>query len=582
MIEEPVQYIEIDLDQCSLLWGNSPCTASLALNTANKCRNTWATCADRDNYSKGVLTLRFIKPRPKMPIDGRTFFHKLQSVSAFSNTVNIMGFKPELGGSLGRRATVTVDIEDFVYNDRYTDKYALERETGDAQFNGEGYNPVNRATFWTKVLKWSPNYNKRPIRVVDTFIYLDSGGTPVWGNNPRTRHYLIKNIKQNFNNNTVTIEGEDILTLAEKDSAVAPKVSTGSLLEDIDAEATTATLTPEGIGDLEYPTSGYARISSEIVEYTRVGDIVTFVTRGAEKTEVSSHSAEDTFQQAKKFVNTLPDEVLGYLLGETSIPSSFYDLAAYQEEAHRWGSTIQINTILSEPTAVIDYLGELSSLGVILWFDSVEQKIKFKLNHPPDWNEVATEVSDRTGIKSLTLDDSDDDRITQVHFYSVQEDPTEDADDGGNYSRVDVVFDEDAQDPNNYNETVIKNITCRWLNSGNSGLAVITSRRILQRFNTAPKFFNITLDSRFDVNLADLLLVTTRYITDDNGEELPTLLQVVGKSETRSGHEIKYTLQSYDFDASRAFIMENDANDYDNATEEELDIGMYIGYFNIM
>lgn len=578
--DEPVQYVEIDLDLCTLTWGNSPCTAALALNTPSKCYNTWNTCADKTNYNKGSLTLRFIKPRPKMPIDGRTFFPTLKDVSAYSSTVNIVGFKQELG-SLGRRGTVSVTLDDFPHNGRGVDKYASERVSGAAQFDSVGYDPFDRSTFWVKLKQRNPNYAGRPLRVVNTYIYLLEDGTPVWDNTRvETRNFVLTEIKYNYNSKVVTVEAQDVLTLAEKENAVAPTPSEGVLDADISDTDTTLTLSPSGIG-ASYPTSGYAVIGSEVVKYTRSGDTVTLTQRGAEGTVAASHSEDDTFQEAIKFSGERLHEVIQTLLEQTEIDPSFYNVAAYQTEVERWASTIKVYTVLTEPTAVSEYLGELVTLGVSLWWDDVDQEIKMKINHPLDFTETTTEISDDSAIKTFSVEDKDKERITQVHFYSVQEDPTKSVSDGSNYSRSKVIFDSDAQDPNNYGSTRIKSIFCRWLNQGNNAAINILGRRYLQRFNAAPKYYTLVLDAKEQVGLANILEVTSDFIVDDDGAPRQTKLQVIGKTEQKQGHEIKYLAQSYEFESNYSFIMENTANDYSTATATELERGCYIGDENL-
>ena len=150
-------------------------------------------------------------------------------------------------------------------------------------------------------------------------------------------------------------------------------------------------------------------------------------------------------------------------------------------------------------------------------------------------------------------------------------------DDKNNYDRIPVIFDADAQNTNNYNGTRIKEVFCRWFNTGNDAAVSVIGARYLQRFNTAPKYHSIVVDKKDGVaKLADILEVTSEYTVDENGAPTPTNLQIIGKAEVMQGHEIKYTVQSYDFDIFSSFIMENDANGYDTATEEELLVGCYI------
>lgn len=49
-VREPFVVIELEQDQCRLLYGESPCTAALGTTGTRKCYNTRSTCQDRENY----------------------------------------------------------------------------------------------------------------------------------------------------------------------------------------------------------------------------------------------------------------------------------------------------------------------------------------------------------------------------------------------------------------------------------------------------------------------------------------------------------------------------------------------------
>lgn len=570
---EPVQIVEIDIDFCTLTYGTSPCTAVLGTDSQRKCFNSWNTCPVKSVYNKGTLTLRFINSRSNLSIDGNVYFPVLTSVSAFSSSVNIAGSNPKLG-QIGKRGKVTVQLEDFPYHDRYTDKYADERVSGDAQLDEGGYSPADRGTFWTKFKKRHPNYAGRPLRVKNAYI-LEDGTLSV----EQTRHFIITDLVGPSDDNRVTLEAKDILSLAEKQSAVAPKASKGQLATDITVDNSISfDLTPAGIGDDEYLTSGYAAIGKELVQYTRSGDTITLTERGSEGTEVKEHKTDDTFQQAINYVNQNIDDVVTDLLTNyTSIDPSFVPSADYAAEIDVWAPNVLINTIIVKPTPVTELLGELSVLGTSIWWDDVDQEVKLAQNKPLEFNQVPTPLSDDDSIKAITQKDRDEDRITQVHFYSVQTDPFGDIKDKGNYDRINVTLDADAQNVNNYNETRIREVFCRWLNVGNDVAVNLASSRLLKRFNTAPTYTTITLDAKdISVGLFDVLDVTSRVITDDVGKPVASKLQVVEKTETQSGHEVRIVAQSYNYPDSRGFIMVNTAPDYDSATEEDKNGGCYI------
>lgn len=567
---EPVQIVEIDIDYCTLSYGTGACTAVLGTTGVRKCFNTFATCQAKAAFNKGTKTIRFITPTASVPKGNTVYFPALTSVSAFSTSVNINGFNPKYG-ALGKRAKVTVNLKDFAYHDRYMDKYQSERVDGTAQTDEGGYDPATRGSFFTKFKSRFPFYSGRPMRVIDG--YVDNGVFTTL----QTRHFIITEMKGPNDNGNVTIEAKDVLTLAEKKSAIAPKISSGDISRDLLIADSTTVLTPAGIGS-NYPTSGYARIGDEIVAYTRSGDDITLTLRGLYNTEVQDHKEGDTFQEVIVYENAAINEVLEDLLTNyTDIDPSYFPTTDWADEIARWNSTLDLNAVIAEPTAVAELIGELAILGVSIWWDDVDQKIKLKAAKPIDPDTVVLAIDDDKNIKSITQEDQDQDRITQLHFYTVQSNPTEGVKDKGNYDRITITIDAEAEQENSYNDTRIKEIFCRWLNAGADAAVRIRSQRYLFRFNTSPKLFKIKLDAKdIDIGLADVLDVSSRVITDETGKPIPTKLEIIQKSEPTAGHEVDLIAQAYYYEGKFGYIMLNTANGYDTATDDEKAYGCYL------
>ena len=566
---EPVQIVEIDIDYCSLTYGTGACTAVLGTTGVRKCYNTFRTCQATAAFDKVPLTLRFANTRSNFP-KGQTYFPVLQSVSAFSSSVNIAGSNPKLG-NLGKRAKVTASLVDFPYHDRYTDKYQAERISGTAQTDEGGYDPMDRGTFFTKLKNRFPYYAGRPMRVIDGYI---SGGQLV---DTQTRHFIVTDIKGPDSNGRVTIEGKDVLTLADKKSSLAPAPSRGVLSSDITSSATSLTLSPSGIG-AEYPTSGYAVIGSEVVTYTRSGDVITLTGRGVKGSEASEHLEDDTFQEAINYEDQFLDDVIyDLLVNYANIPASYIDTLAWYTEVQRWGPTKKIFTTITEPTGVSDLLGELAVIGVSLWWDDVNQKIGLRITKPPELFEVIPNFTDGSHIKEISQEDRDEDRLTQIHFYTVQQDPTEGVESKSNYNRIRATIDTIAEQENAYNDTRVREVFFRWFNTGNDTQVRLSSLRLLQRLRNAPKSYTILLDAKDrDLGLTDVIRITSRVVTDETGNLQPTLLQVTQRVEKKSGHEVQISAQSYEYDGKYGFIMQNTANVYGSATELEKESGAYI------
>lgn len=570
---EPVQIVEIDIDYCSLTYGTGACTAVLGTSGVRKCFNTFQSCQDKTNFDKTTKTLRFIQPRTGAPKD-EVYFPCLENVSAFSSTVNINGSNPKLS-ALGKRAKATITLSDFPYHDGYLDKYRDGRRDGTAQTDEGGYDPQDRGTFFGKLKARFPFYAGRPMRIKDA--YLENGALT----NVRTRNYIITDIQGPNSNGTVTIEGKDVLALAENKKAYCPTPSRGSVSTlaqlGLETDTTEFTLVPEGIGS-EYSASGYAVLGDEVVTFTRSNDDITLTGRGLLGTEAEEHDDGTTFQEAVRFENQNVDDVLYTLLNDyTDIDQSFMPTTDWATEIDTWMGSLILNTTITEPTPVTELVSELSDLGLSVWWDDVDQEIKIRAARPP-FGDTVTEISDSNNIKSVTQKDEDEDRVTQVHFYSVQSNPTRGLKDKANYDRIAIYIDSEAESANAYDDTRVREIFCRWLNVGNDIQVGVLSNRILSSYATSPRVFTVTVDAKDrDIQLGDVVELNTRVCTDFTGNNCGQRVQVFKKTESKSGHEVEYSLQKYFYqNDSYAIIMSNSAPDFDSATADDKFEGAYL------
>lgn len=562
---EPIEIVEIDMDYCGLTFGVGNCNAALGGAVTNKCFNTFFTCPVRDRFDKGVLTYRLVQPRANYP-KGQTFFPCLKEVTQRAAMANIAGADDRLD-SLGRRARVTATFSDFTYHDRFMDKYQSERISGAAQLSGIGYDPETKGTFWTKFRARNPNYAGRPMRVITG--YVDSGVLTI----DTTRHYIITDFKGPDNDGNVSIEGKDILAIADNDRAVVPKPSRGVLTLDLGDEDFQFNITPTGIGDLEYPADGIAAIGSELVTFTRSGDTITLTGRGLNGTQQRSHRQGDTFQLTFSPRNQRIDHVVRDILINAGVPSEFIPMSDWEFEAGRWASTLRLTADTMHPTGVAKLIGELAILGVTIWWDDVAQEIKFLVNRPADLEEVKDLNDSQTNI-SVSKEDRDDARLTDVIFRSVQIDPSRGVS-ADNFSRTRVTIDAESKLPEAYGDTRIKEINCRWLNNGNDAAVRILSIRYLNRFKFSPVRYVVELDYKDDMSIADVARITSHKITTATGELQEQLAQVTMRSDIVAGHSLEVVLQQFQFDQRYGFITENTRPSYNDSTEAQKNRGAY-------
>lgn len=562
-LREIVQIVEIDIDQCTRTWGVGACTAVLSAADPSKCFNSFQTCPVRSIYNKGVSTLRFVKPT--FPIVGGNYIPALVSVSGREQQVNISGYAKEVKG-LGQRATVDVVFNDFTYSDVLTDKYWDQRVTGAAQFDGVGYNPKDFGTFWSKFKARNPNYAGRALRVIQA--HLESGVLVY----DKVRHYVMSEFVGPSDGGNVTIKAQDILHLANNTRAVAPATSRGRLAADIDAVQTTFTLSPSGIG-AEYPAAGRLAIGSELMTFSRTGDVMT-VARGQERTVAASHNVNDVVQMAYRVGRQRADVVIrDLLINYAKIPASYINVAEWTEEFDTWGAQFILSATITKPTGVIDLLAEIAQLGITIWWDELAQKIRVKLNRPP--SEEPVDISDRNNIISISQTDNEKDRATRIVVNYVQLDPTKELQDS-NFTRSFVHVYVDAEHPDFYNAESIKTINTRWLNHDDETAVRLLTGRLMARYKEAPATYDIVLDYKDNINLTDVVKVSSQFITDATGRSPAWLSQVYYRQEDFPNGRVRVKLQKFYYAERYGVVTENTRPNYNASNDAQKKKGTYI------
>lgn len=569
---EPIEIVEIDMDYCNLTFGVGDCTAALSAQVPRKCFGGFFNCPVQDVFDKGVKTYKFVSPRSNYP-KGATTFPCLVSVSGSSAKANIAAADPKMYG-LGERGKFTATFTDFPYHDRFADKYQSERISGAAQFSGVGYQPASVGTFWGRFKARNPNYSGRPIRKITG--YIQDGVLTI----EKTRHYVITEMKGPDTNGKITITGKDVLKLADDDRAVAPAQARGKLAIDIDGivddEVTFPVfdLTPAGIGDADYPSSGLASIGSEIVAYTRSADTITITERGVSNTEVANHSEEDTFQPTySPRLQRIDDVIYDLLVNYAGIDASFITAADWEGEIDRWASSLLLTTDILKPEGVSKLISEIAELGVTIWWDDVTQKINLRINRPVDTETVLT-LTDDNGVIDADQEDRDEDRITDILINTVQIDPSRNLSET-NFRRGTVIASTLEKLPAAYGDVRIKSINCRWLNHGDDANVRIIALRLLDRFRNAPIRLVVTVDYKDDSAIADVIDLRSTIVPSDTGELQRFLSQVIMREDLIEGHTVKLTLQRFSFDKNYGFITENTRPVYTLSSDAQKARGAY-------
>ena len=491
-----------------------------------ECYQTRATCQDPANYAVTTQTYRFSEPMGNLPI-GEPMFPVMQGKPASSPTRITEDF------GLGHRASVSVRLQDFTHHDRGIDPYVATRT----------YDPSAQGTFFGRLRARNPYYQGRTMRILSGYIT-----DPFDWANFETREYIIEEIRGPSIDGSVEVIGKDVLKLADNDRAKCPIASDGKLFSDLTIVGTTMSVISG-----TYSSSGWVRIGDEIIQYTGktgagtvaspwllTGLVRTDLTWGS---DASDHSEGDSVQQCKAWqainVRDIIDELLVSYAG---VSSGYINSTQWDDEESLWLSGYNLTTILSEPEGVADLIAEIQEqCRVRIWWDDLNQTIPLKSIVPPAGN-VMTIINDDGNIimDSLKVKDVSKDRVSQVHFYYDVDNYTKDT--TGNYKRLYIQADTDAEAATQFGDSRIHEIKSRWFPHTLLGAATQTASRILSSRRNVPREISFSLDAKdaADHSTGDIREIDARLIQGADGASIPTRILILEKKESYPGHSTDY------------------------------------------
>jgi hypothetical protein len=549
MTRNPVTIVEIDRDVCSLSFGVSPCTAS-----GTHCYNTWRTCSAPLAYDRTEQTIRFVKSRADLPLSWDAI-PSVQSTSTAPTELNV-GDVDASSGPLGKRAQATVTFQDHPTSDLLLDPYTSVRP----------FNPMERGTFWTKLQARWPYHKGRRVRILDG--YLDQDPEDMV-----TREYLIDSIDGPDSSGRVTLRAVDPLRILDDKTSQAPIQSRGELAADLALGHAHLYVTGAALAD--YPASGTLRIENELIQYTSLtetGGVLEFavLTRGSDGTAAVNHSAGVRVQSCLRFTDVNAWEVARDLIQTyASAAYPFIDLVQWEAEADQWLDGFIVSAVISEPTGLNTLLAELCrDAQFFIWWDERLQKILLRAVRPPAlvpsiWTDNANIIAGTQAVQYKPAE-----RISQVWYYYDAKDPTKSVTTEENYRKVRIRIDAQSESEREYDESAIKKVFSRWVRTDAIVTAITT--RIINRYRTTPFYLTVQVDAKDrGIWTADVIDVSTRILTDFDGNPRTNRYQVISAEETTPGAVIKYVLQDYNFTARYGYYMADDAPDFADATEEE-------------
>lgn len=516
----PIEIVELVQPLCSRTFGTSPCLA-----TGDKCWNTQRTCT----YTAALdltksLNLRFVPDdvyewqdnninllaengdtlttEASEPFLIDILFQPALAIPALVNYATAPTVLNVASGSkdkspLGYRAVCQVNIKDFPWNDIGTDPYVSSRS----------YTPEQQGSFWSKWLARNPYHVGYTLNIYE--------GTLGQALSEMTRReYVIEKIDQGKDG--VSITAKDILRKVTDTNLAAPYASTGELSAAITNVQTDLTVAGALITD--YPTTGYVRINSEVIQYSVYhadsdGNLYFGgLTRGVAGTTAAAHSQFDRVQRVI-YYNAEPfhDIIYDLLVNWGGIPANYIDKDEWDSEQSVYRSDYNFTAFLADPTRIDDLVGEVCLQAISnIWWDERTQKIVLRAVKPEPSPYLLTD-DDAIVAGSFSIREKPEERSSQTHVYYTQRTPIPSVTEKTNYSRVAVYIDVDKQIQYG-GEPQIRELFCRFVPS--QAIANVVAQTYLDRFSDVRRECSFDLSAKDVEGIWTGSVVTIRHYLD--------------------------------------------------------------------
>lgn len=559
----PVTIVKLSVPTCQNTFGTSPCTATASAGM--ECFNGFSNCQDTENYTAGTKDYYFTHSdteQEALDIVSEVM-PSLKSISSVPTTLNIAGADSSLTG-LGSRARLTLTFQDAPYQDLFTDPYVDTRD----------YDPQEQGTYWTKFLVRNPFMVNTEIKV-----YSGNAGDDIDDMEVQTYFWISNTYPTEAG--IFTITGKDVLAYLEASASQIPALSSGELYEDIGADDDS--LVVFGHDDGDYNASGTVRLNDEIMTYTGTTDTteglqLDGLTRGADNTTASDHSAEATVQRCVRFDQSTIYGAVEAILSEDyegNIPNTYLDVSQWEEEINVNIPSYWVSEVISEPTPAATLISQISEQTLTyIWWEEREGKVKMRAvrgySEEPD-----TLTEDSNIMAGFSITPLPDQRITQLWYYYSQEDQSVSDDEVSNYLRAYIKIDADKELGNQFNGSRTRTIQANWIKR--TIFARDVSSRYMLRYSNTPRTATWSSDIKDrDYGVGDVIYIDHRLDVDQFGAKANSVWLITSYEVLARQGIVRYTAHDITAYGRNYYIMESGSPDYDPSEDRPFSAS-YIG-----
>lgn len=526
-----VHYVRIKPRTCSLVYGNSPCTAS-----GGQCAYSWATCEDKDNFDLTTKTFEFSSKEGPKIFDGTQVIPSLEKVAELPTEIN-----PSKSITINARVQLTFqDVKD---------PPAFDADKGAGK-----YHTYRNSTFW-RIFK---RVYRESFKYCEVELY---EGLPSYTSlsDFSLRRQLILNNIEILNNGKVKVTATDKMRTI-KAIKIPNAISSSNV---ITSELTSGVTTDIDITDgdefklLSGGYSSYIKVidsdnGDEYIKFTGIsGNQLTGLTRGLFGTSDVTHAVDKKVIQVAVFADATDtgiaadlgvnpvDAMKEIILAWVGIDSADVDTSQFDSERDIWYISPRFRRIVESPTSAEKLLAQLRQLTMSNIWQNEEQKLTFKALAPPAPGEDRPEFRTDENIidDSLSVNDKVETQISRIIIHFDPDDTwgTKDHTSEDEFSQHLIWINASAENPNGQADQVEIEFFADWIY--NVAEAIIFASRYSRRYSpVAPAEVKFKVTRRdAEVETGEFVDLTAEQFVNDDGTIDTLNFQILSKSENENG-----------------------------------------------
>lgn len=267
--------------------------------------------------------------------------------------------------------------------------------------------------------------------------------------------------------------------------------------------------------------SGYIKVDDEIIGYTKSGDTLFGLERGAFGSKIDRHLQNTIVHAMFKKSSDNPFTHLKSILSLAGIDSAYIGSKFTTYESAWSGIDFSTNAIIKETKLNKIYFDLVNAVDCISWVgEDGKITIQYHDEIPAAYKKVTRETNFLEG--SVSVDLNQESRKTRWIQYWNRFDVEEGIEEKKAYNRIEILIDADAEAANEYNDKIEDVQYTTWLNTDSDVVSSITTylTDLLQKRQARTRNAQEIIEGELEIKDNDILVGEVVLISTDKLQDI--------------------------------------------------------------